>query len=397
MPCAPCAPFIRTVLTVALSTCTTWSALGLPGQAHAQPQTDPVLRPEQVRRLDVQTARPQAANDGGEVTLQGQVLRAPDALRVISAPLAGFVSRVHVGVGDPVRRQATLVTLNAPELLSWQREYQQAALQAQLARQTAERDRALLAEGLIAGARAQLSQQQSQSAQASLRERAQLLNMVGVRPGAVSAGGLAIAAPGPGSVVAVLAEPGQHVEAGAPLLRFASEAPLWLDLQAPPDVARGLSPGDAVRVAGCPQAAELARINTELDPVTQTVTLRARWRSVQTCVWPAQRVQATVAARTTPQAGTDWLVPAAAVIKLDGQDVVFVRQGDRFPAVPVRVIGPHAPPNVASNATPSATSSTEASWRQIRPVAAQALRADSEVVVQGALALKGARQGLGAQ
>jgi biotin carboxyl carrier protein len=377
---------------MAMTTLMTLACLLAPARV-ARAETDTVLSPVQIQKLDVKTAPPHAASGGGELSLPGLVMRSPDAMRVISAPLAGFVGRVHVMVGDPVRPRDTLITFNAPELLTWQREHQQAALQATLARQTAERDQALLAEGLIASARAQLSQQQWRMAEAGLRERAQLLSMVGARPGNVSAAGLPIVAPGAGSVVAVLAEPGQHVEAGAPLVRFASDAPLWLELQAPPDVARALTPGDAVHVADCPQAAEVSSVNTELDPATQNVTVRARWRAVQRCVWPSQRVQASVSVRSSGRAGQDWLVPAAAVIKLDGQDVVFVRRGNAFPVVPVQVIGPHAAPGAATGAAAGAAPT----WRQIRAMTPQALSADSAIVVQGALALKGARQGLGAQ
>ncbi len=344
------------------------------------------LKPAQVQSLGIRTARVTAAGDAGRVMLQGQVVLPPALLRVVSVPVAALVEQVHASKGDAVKPGQVLVSLNAPQIVEWQREYQQAQLQLKLAQQTAQRDDALLAEGIIAGSRAQASQAQLQIAQATVRERGQLLQMAGVKPNGGLSGRLALSAPGRGTVIDMLVQPGQHVDAGTAVLKFASEGALAMDLQAPADVARRLRKGDLVRINGCAMPARLVSINTEMDPGSQTQAVRAQWPQANDCALPQQRVQAEVALSadsSTP--GATWLVPATAVLRHDGQDIVFVQRGAQYQAIAVRVVSQQS------------ASGTQAAQTQISPIAPAQLKTDELVVTQGTVALKGVLQGLGAE
>lgn len=345
------------------------------------------LQAAQVQKLGIQSSQVLPASDAGRVTLQGRVTLPPKLLRVISAPVAALVEQVHVSKADAVTAGQPLVLLNAPELVAWQREYQQAQLQLKLASQAAQRDEALLAEGIIAGARAQASRAQLQIAQATARERGQLLQLAGVRPDERLSGHATLSAPGRGSVVDVLVQPGQRVDAGTPLLKFASAGALSIDLQAPADTARRLGKGDLVRVTGCAMPARIVSINTELDEGSQTLSLRAQWPQINDCALPQQRVQAEVALAPGGDAAQmgGWLVPSGAVLRHDGQDIVFVQRGTSFQAVAVQVVGQQAGAGKTGNLT------------QIRPIAPQHIKAEDKVVSQGTVALKGVLQGLGAQ
>lgn len=337
---------------------------------HAQ---DALLRvqPAQAQALGLRTAAPQPAGSAAPLVLQGQAVLPPQLLRVVSAPVAALIEQVLVAGGDPVAAGRPLLVLNAPQVVEWQREHRQASLQLQLAQQTAERDRALLAEGLIPGARAQASEHQLQIAQAALRERSQLLALAGTRPDAQLSGRLQPAAPAAGTVLEVQVQAGQRVEAGAPLLSFAVRGPLWLELQATPEAAQGLHVGDQVQVAGCAQPARIASIGAQVQDGSQTVTVRARWSVAQDCVLPQQRVQAQVSA---PRAGAAWLVPDSALVRLAGRDLVYVQRPGGFQPVPVKVLGTGA----------------GAGQRQVQGT----LAATDQVVVQGTVALKGLAQGL---
>lgn len=344
------------------------------------------LKPAQIQSLGIRTAPVVAAGDAGRVVLQGQVMLPPALLRVMSVPVAALVEQVHASKGDAVKPGQALVSLNAPQIVEWQREYQQAQLQLKLAQQTAQRDDALLTEGIIAGSRAQASQAQLQIAQATVRERGQLLQMAGVKPNGGLSGRLALSAPGRGTVIDMLVQPGQHVDAGAAILKFASEGALAIDLQAPTEVARRLRKGDLVRVNGCAMPAKIVSINTELDSGSQTQAVRAQWPQANDCALPQQRVQVEVA--LSPNAGNqaaNWLVPATAVLRHDGQDIVFVQRGAAFQAVAVRVVSQQA------------ASGNQTALTQISPIAPAQIKADELVVTQGTVALKGVLQGLGAE
>ena len=363
--------------------------LGLAAMAPAAAEPLLALQAAQADKLGLRTAKLQAATDTGRVTLQGQITLPPQLLRVVSAPAAGLIEQVHVAKGDAVAAKRPLLSLHAPQLVEWQREHRQAVLQEQLARQTAQRDQSLQAEGIVSSARAQASQNQWLMAQAAVNERAQLLQMAGTRPDASGglSGRVALSAPSKGTVVEMLVEPGQRVEAGAPLLKFASAGALWIDLKATPEVARRLRVGDEVRVNGCAMPARLSAINPQLDSGNQTLSLRAQWPQANDCAWPQQQVQAEVvlSQRNTPTSQSQrWLVPAAAVLKHEGQDTVFVQRPGGFMGVSVKVLGQQT------------QAGQNTSWLQLQPIKPDALTAQDAVVVQGAVALKGLAQGLGA-
>lgn len=361
----------------------------------AQAQTLLALQTAQADKLGLRTAKLQAATDTGRLTLQGQITLPPQLLRVVSAPAAGLIEQVHVAKGDAVAARRPLVSIHAPQLVEWQREHRQAVLQEQLARQTAQRDQSLQAEGIVSSARSQASHNQWLIAQAAVKERAQLLQMAGTKPDASGglSGRVALSAPAQGTVVEVLVEPGQRVEAGAPLLKFASAGALWIDLKATPEVARRLRVGDEVRVNGCAMPARLSAINPQLDSSNQTLSLRAQWPQANDCAWPQQQVQAEVvlSQRDTPAGQSPrWLVPASAVLKLEGQDTVFVQRPGGYMGVPVKVLGQQTQTSAAL------ANGQSSSWLQLQAVKQGTLSAQDAVVVQGAVALKGLAQGLGA-
>lgn len=374
---------LRRALSAAALLGSTWSLA-------APPAVLPV-QAEQIKRLGLQTAHAQPAGSAGRLLLQGQVVLPPPLLRVISAPLPALVEQTQVARGDTLKAGQALLTLNAPQLIERQRAYRQARLQVDLARQTAERDAALLREGIIPGARAQASQNQLALAEAALREQAQLLQLAGARPSRDLSGRLQLDAPAAGSVVEVLVQPGQQVEAGAPLLKFARTGALWIELQASAEAARRLRVGDVVQLPGCAMPARLASINAHIDAATQTQALRAQWPQANDCATPGQRVQAEVLPADAPAADRagSWLIPSAAVVRHAGRDIVFVQRPNGFVPVPVRVLGQ------VQDSGPSASGG--ATLSQIAPQPPAQLAADDAVVVRGAVALKGMLQGLGGE
>lgn len=359
-----------------------------------------VVQPEQARALQLQTAAPVAAAEGGSLRLQGQVQLPPASLRVLSAPVEALVEQVQVGVGDAVAARRPLVLLNSPELVSWQREHRQAQLQAEQARSVAERDAKLLEEGLIPAQRAQASRHQQAAADAALRERRQLLQLAGVAPDASLSGRTQVAAPAAGRVTEVLVQPGQRVSAGAPLLSLALPGPLWLVLQAPAEVAAQLKAGDAVQVMGCDAVARVETLGAQVEGASQMRVVRAVWPRPPACVLPGQRVEATV---KLSQPMPAWWLPSAALVRQDGKDQVYVQR----PTGSERPQGQAAPspppeggkktwggPALSYEAMPVQRIAQGADGRvQVRPVTGT-WTAQDRIVVQGAVALKGLAAGL---
>lgn len=242
---------------------------------------------------------------------QGTVVLPADQSEVVSMPLPGVVQRVLVTPMSAVRAGQPVVRVISPALVEMQREWVTAHTQARLAQATAARDEALFNEGLVAQQRQQASRAQFEMADLAARERREALRLAGVSdealqpllsspvPGASSGQATAAAspalpsglqaalelkAPTSGTVLEVLALPGQRLEAGAPVVRLGRMDKLVIELQATQAQLAGLRVGDTLRVDGCQRPARLSAIGRELNSATQNVMMRAELSGRDDCL-----------------------------------------------------------------------------------------------------------------
>ena len=321
----------------------------------------------QIQLAGVQTHIVGAGSNGAArdaVTFQGTVILPPQATMVVSAPLAGVVQDIGVGVGQSVRAGQTVARLMSSQLLEWQRDTRQAQSNAKLAQAKLQRDEQLAAEGLIAQVRLQETRNQYEIAHSIAAERRQAMQLAG---GVAESNQplLALNAAVAGTVMEVLATPGQRVEMGMPVLRIARAGLLAVELQATLAQARTLRVGDSITLEGCRTPARLAAIAPSVNANNQSVVLRADFQSTEPCLRINQFVQASVkssgnTANTVNTVNTVH-VPASATVQRDGKAYAFVRKPQGF-----------------------------------APVAVEDVRAGDAIAVQGIAALKGAWMGLGA-
>lgn len=354
--------------------------LGATSLAGAAPQLL-VLSPAQQRQAGVSIARPApAAADGpaAALQLQGSVVAPPQATALVSAPLGGVVQAVLVNDADSLRAGQAVLRLHSPALMATQREYLQLQLQADQADARLQRDERLAADGIIAAARVQETRNAAQQARLGALERRQALRLAGLSDGQIRhlvatasvQPVLGVATSAAGRVAEVLVQPGQQVEAGAPLLRVARPMALGLALQATVAQAAQLRPGAAVRLLDCDLTGTVRGLVPAVQGSNQAVIVQVALARASDCVQPNQAVGASVA---LPAAGAGvHLVPTAALWQLAGQAQVFVQAGGGFRPQAVQVL---------------AHSGAQASVR--------GLAGDAQVVVAGVAALKGAWMGLG--
>ena len=301
---------------------------------------------------------------------------APPPTELISAPLAGVVQQVLVSPGQRIKAGEPVARLLSPELVTWQRELLQAQAQARLAATRLQRDEQLHAEGIIAGLRLQDSRTQNELAQLAVKERRQTLQLAGVNSASPSLQpALSLRAAAAGTVLEVLATPGQRLDAGMPVAKMARSGKLAIALQATPEQAQNLRVGDTLTLQGCKAPARLAAIAAQVSSENQAVQLRADFTANEDCLRINQFVQATVATRAAnPGAAATGLgVPTQAVVRDAGQAYVFVRTPQGFVPTPVELGGQ--------------------SGAQV--LVRSGLQAGDEIAVRGTAALKGAWQGLG--
>ncbi len=300
-------------------------------------------------------------------------------LHIVAAPLAGLVESLPVAPGQAVKKGQVLARLQSPGLVEIQRDFLQAATQAQLARDSLSRDEQLFREGIIAESRYLAARSRQVEAVAALSERRQALALAGLSSAALQrlershamSGAIEIAAPVNGVALELMAVPGQRVEAATPLVKLAQLVPLWLEIQAPLAQAAGLKAGTAVSVPAYRASGKVVQIGRGVDEGSQTVTVRAEIRQGVENLRPGQFVEAVLALDAD---GKHWHVPNSALVRLRDQAYVFVQTAMGFVARPVKLGGETAETSVVS----------------------AEFKGDEHIAVRGTASLKAMWQGLAA-
>lgn len=319
-----------------------------------------------------------AAAEG--IRLAGSVVYPPNRIEVVSTPAAGVVQAVLVNSMDMVKSGQVLARLHSPELLQWQRDYMQQNTQLELATKKAERDESLFNEGIIAASRIQETRNQLQQSRVAVQERAQMLKLSGMSDSAIarlnSQSGLSplieIRSHSGGSVLELMLQPGQRVEAGAALAKVARGGELWLELQASRAQGDQIAVGDIVKVSACRQSGKVTAIAPQMFEQSQLVIVRATLPGAEKCLRPGQYLEAAISSKQLPQSG--WVIPSAALVRNGGSEFIFVRNAAGVKPVAVNVV-----------------------TRAVDHLIVQgSLEAGLQVAVQGTASLKGIWLGLGA-
>lgn len=327
----------------------------------------------QIRALGIQTMPLQAQDGAVKMSFPAQVVLPTGADQVISSPLPGMVEQLLVQPNQQVRAGAPLLRIASPELGQLQLQLLQANARATLARQSAQREKALFDQGIIPQRRVQESQAALTEQQAALTQARAALRLAGM-PNAeidrtVATGNprdsITLSAPRAGIVTQIEARPGQRVDAATPLLHVARTDSLALDIQLPATEGRRWAPGTRVMVAGRDIAARIASTGVTVAPDSQTVLVRAVVEGKTDGVHPGEFVTVEL-----PGGGAQegWDVPLSALVYNGKQAYVFVRSAGGFEARPVKIL--------------------VSAGRQVRVNGV--LKAGEQVAVSGVVALKGA-------
>ncbi len=165
--------------------------------------------------------------------------------------------------------------------------------------------------------------------------------------------------------------PGQRVEAGAPLVKLARAGELWLELQASRMQGDQIAIGDTVNVRACKESGRVSAIAPQMAEQSQLVIVRATLPGADRCLRAGQYLEATISSKTVPRTG--WLVPAGALVRDAGREILFVRDAKGVRPLNVTVITRDAASAVVQGA----------------------LQDGVQVAVQGTANLKGIWLGLG--
>lgn len=304
------------------------------------------LAPAQRAALRVSTA-PLVAHAGAvTVGLPARVTIPPTQERLVAAPMAGIVSEVQVATGDTVKAGQTLAVLRGESLIGAQRDIVQAAVQARLAQESVHRDEALFKEGIIPESRLQNSRANQAHAAAVLSERRAWLRLMGLGQGAIKAAergerlsdSIALASPISGVVLEQGAVIGARMDTAGVLFKVGRLDPLWLEIQAPAEMAARVKTGQQVSVLGTDATGQVISVGRSVSEA-QTVPIRARVSNRGNLL----RLNQSVSARIEGVAGEkQWRVPVKAIVRQAGQNWVFVERLGGFEPEQVKVLSQSA-------------------------------------------------------
>ena len=312
----PARPLFTAALVAALSTATA---------SAAAPVT---LSASQEKAMGIVLAAAKPASDAPVAALPGAVTPPLNGRRVVAAPFAGTVMRVHVLEGQAVKAGAPLVTLFSREALSVSSELVQNQAELRVAEASARRLQQLASEGVIAGARAEEAQARLAQARAMVNERRRLLSGAGG-----TSGEYVLRAPAAGRVAAITAQPGGGLEAMAPAVTLDSADRLWVEAHVSPEIARKLKVGYPIRVGDV--GGRIVALGASIDPKTRSLPLRAELSATGRFA-PGQTVTLTL---LSPAPAGAQAIPRGALVQDHAGARVFVKTAAGYEARPVTVVG----------------------------------------------------------
>lgn len=245
------------------------------------------------------------------ITLYGAAEPGPGGKLVLSAPAEANVIAIDAPVGTRVARGSVIARLAASP--TTRVDLVKAASDVQAADAALARAIRLKGDGLVGNTEVETARAAAKTANAT---RAAM---------ATRTGGLVLRATAPGIVTTVTAAPGDLVQAGTPIATITGTGDLRARFGVDPATARGLRPGEPLRIAASGGAAAfdvpIASIDPATDPQTRLASVFARIPA-GTGIGAGQTLGATVSGGGSGSAALT--IPYAALLDDAGQAYVYV-------------------------------------------------------------------------
>lgn len=312
----------------------------------AKPPASVAVTPAQLQTLGVRLQALQAAPPGaaaGGPMHSARVVAPPQSQRVLSSAVGGLVEEVMVQEQDLVRAGQPLLRLQSPEFAELQLRWMEAQSREGLSSTQLRREQRLFEEGVIPERRLQEARVQAEADRARLQQASAALKLGGgdaalmqrLRQGGAPEPALLLRAPVAAQVESLEVRPGQRVRDAEVLLRLNKGGESWLELAWPAGRQPELTVGAELQVPGRDIVARVSHVGGVVGE-SQTLPVRARVVKGGERLRPGELLQVRLPSQAP---GSAWTVPAAALVRHEGQAYVFVREASGFRILPVTVLG----------------------------------------------------------
>lgn len=319
---------LAAALSAGLAACNGESTAA-PAAAEAVLQGQQLIFPAghpQLRLLKLEPARPGAAVD---VPLSAKLVWNEDRTQRIYPAFAGRVDRIATDIGRTVKAGQVLAELASPDFGAAQADAARAEADQALTRKQLQRQRELLAAGVVAQRDFEQAEADAARAEAELARARARVRMYGGGSGVNQQ--LSLRAGMAGTVVERNLNPGQELRPdqsgpGVPALFVISDpSTLWVQIDARESEVGTLQPGSAfeLELAAYPGRrfeGRVAALADAIDPSTRTIKVRGAVPNGERLL----KAEMLATAHVQRSAGEGVVVPAAAVLLRGEKHWVFV-------------------------------------------------------------------------
>ncbi len=304
--------------------------------AKVQDPMEVVLTPEMAKQFRVEKAA--MAEIAVTQRVAGRIEANERLTTRIGASVTGRVVNVLAEVGDRVKAGQVLAMLASPELTNAQLAYLRALSATKLAERSVERAQALVAADVIGTAELQRREVELSVARAELRAASDQLRLIGLSGNAIErlrdSGAIApevpITATRTGIVIERKVSQGQVAQPGDPLFTVADLSNVWVVGALPEQDANSVQLNQRVEVEVPALGTEtltgrIVYVSDTVQPDTRTVPIRTEVQNPKYELKP----QMLASLKLNGMYSKQLAVPAAAVVRENDKDYVFVHLGEQ--------------------------------------------------------------------
>lgn len=295
------------------------------------------LSAEQLRELGIESAPAGPGSLGRELQLTGEVAINEDAVTHVAPRISGIISKVHRNLGDHIQSGAPLLELDSIELAAVKSDYLAALSRIELARQTLEREEMLLEKGISAEQDYLAASQACDAELITRRAIEQQLRAMGLSGDQISAIGAdpdaslthyTVYSPAGGEIIEKHAALGELVTPDSEVFTIGDLSTVWVRLNVYQqdflDVEEGMEvlvdPGHGME----PATGVIDYIEPLIGEETRTAVARVVLPRSSHLLRPGLFVTGHLEVGGEP---AELVVPRSAVVDLDQDQMVFVRDG----------------------------------------------------------------------
>jgi RND family efflux transporter MFP subunit len=294
-----------------------------------------LLTEAQYQTLGLQVAQAKQVEQYPTQVFPAQAMFHPNAIRTLSAPLSGKISRLHVVHGS-VSKGQVIAEIESTELLALQSQLLSVASDLKVLQSELKRVKKLRQSGVASAKKLQQAQADVDKLFAEKMQQKNTLQLLGFSKKSlqkllssqkIQSSVLSVVSPIDGQIFDLTIRLGERVSENQALFSLGETNPMLLKVKVPVALANSLKKGHQANISGLGLGV-VEHIDPDVDAVTQTVDVHVEVDNRTHRIRPGQRFQVHfLMSNEAHQAQTVYQVPLNAITQFEGETVVFIKEG----------------------------------------------------------------------